>query len=269
MSLRSGVLTPAGLAHDRGFMVVDADGGFRSQRRDPRLALIRPWISDDGTRLVLRAEGAGELVVREDAAAPRRPVTLFGVPFEGLDQGDAVAAWLTDVVGAPSRLVRVPPDHDRVTDGLVPGTSGYADSSAVHLLSTGSLADLNRRISERGGQPLPVDRFRPNIVVDGWTGPHVEDGLRRIVVGDAELAYTKPAIRCVITTVDQEAGVKAGPEPIRTLSTYRRAEGGGVAFGVKFAVPRPGRLAVGDDVVVTAWASAGGRALSAADRPRA
>jgi uncharacterized protein YcbX len=172
-----------------------------------------------------------------------------------LDQGDEVAAWLTDVLGTPSRLVRVPPDHRRATDGLTPGTSGYADSSAVHVLSSASLADLNGRIAGRGGRALPMDRFRPNVVVDGWTTPHREDGLRRISIGDAELGYTKPAIRCAITMVNQAAGARSGPEPLRTLSTYRRADGGGVAFGVKFAVLRPGRLAVGDEVVVTEWSS--------------
>jgi uncharacterized protein len=250
--LAGGVLTAAGLEHDRGFMVVGGDGTFRSQRRDPRLALVRPEI--DGGRLTLRAEGAGEVVVHEDAAAPRRPVTLFGDAYEGLDQGDEVAGWLTEVLGKPSRLVRVPPDHRRITDGLTPGTSGYADSSAVHVLSAASLADLNTRMAERGGRALPVDRFRPNVVVDGWTTPHREDDLRRISIGDAGLGYTKPAIRCAITMVDQATGTRSGPEPLRTLSTYRRADGGGVAFGVKFAVLRPGRLAVGDEVVVTSWA---------------
>lgn len=265
VSLTSAVLTPAGLAHDRGFMVIGADGVFRSQRRDPRLALIRPAISDDGARLALRAEGAGEVVVHEDTAAPRRPVTLFGTPYEGLDQGDEVAAWLTDVLEVPSRLVRVPPDHHRRTDGLTPGTSGYADSSAVHVLSSASLADLNARLAARGGQALPVDRFRPNVVVDGWTAPHVEDGVRQVGIGDAELGYTKDAVRCVITTVDQAAGAKTGPEPLRTLSTYRRADGGGVSFGVKFAVLRPGRLSVGDEVVVTKWSSDDARPVPAPD----
>ncbi|GAB2598132.1 MOSC N-terminal beta barrel domain-containing protein [Streptomyces capparidis] len=246
-------LTPAGIAHDRAFMVTDDAGTFRSQRRDPRLALVRPDITAEGDVLVLRADGFGEVRVEVDTTGPRRDVELFGKPFLGIDQGGAAADWLSEVLGARSRLVRVPPEHDRVTDGLVPGTCGWADSGAVHLVSAESFALLNDRIAAQGGQPLPMDRFRPNIVARGWAEPHQEDGVRRARVGEAELAYTKPAIRCAVTVVDQERGVRSGPEPLRALAGYRRSALGGVTFGVKFAVPGPGRLAVGDEVAVTAW----------------
>ena len=122
------MLTPAGLAHDRSFMVINEDGVFRSQRRVPRMALIRPKISAGGERLTLRAPGVDVTHTDVDLTAARRDVELFGQPYQGIDQGDAVAGWLSGVLGAPSRLVRVPPEHDRVTDGETPGTSGYADS---------------------------------------------------------------------------------------------------------------------------------------------
>ncbi|WP_372411258.1 MOSC domain-containing protein [Streptomyces luteireticuli] len=252
-SVAEAVLTPAGLAHDRSFMVTDDNGVFRSQRRDPRLALIRPAVDADGTVLTLRMPGADALDVTVDTTGPRRGVELFGNPYRGIDQGDAAAAWLTGALGAPSRLVRVPPEHGRVTDGLTPGTSGWADSSALHLLSRSSLDLLGRRLAEGGAEPLPMSRFRPNVVVDGWDEPHTEDRLRRAAVGDAVLGYTKLAVRCAVTTVDQEAGAKAGPEPLRTLAAYRRARGGGVVFGAKFSVVRGGKLSVGDEVVVGEW----------------
>ncbi|MFC8917655.1 MOSC domain-containing protein [Streptomyces sp. NPDC047821] len=257
------LLTPAGLAHDRSFMVIGEDGTFRTQRRHPRLALIRPTVSADGTRLTLgpveAASGWGTVHLEVTTSAPRRHVDLFGEAFQGIDQGDGAAAWLSEVLGAPSRLVRVPPEHDRITDGVTPGTSGYADSSAVHLLSRSSLALLDRRMAERGAPPLPMNRFRPNIVVDGgdWAAvPHTEDRARRIVVGGAELGYAKLAVRCAVTLVEQESGARRGPEPLRTLATYRRAAGGGVVFGAKFSVLRPGKLSVGDEVVVTQWGDA-------------
>ncbi|MFE9020921.1 MOSC domain-containing protein [Streptomyces sp. NPDC007808] len=247
------LLTPAGLAHDRTFMVTDPDGRFRTQRRDPRLALIRPAISADGARLTLHAPRSGSLRLEVDTTGPRRPVDLFGAAHTGIDQGDAVAAWLCEVLGTPSRLVRVPPEHHRVTDGRTPGTSGYADSCALHVLSRSTLDLLDRRLAERGVRPLPVDRFRPNIVIEGWDEPHTEDRVHRVEVGEAELGYAKLAIRCAVTLVDQDCGSRAGPEPLRTLADYRRAAEGGVAFGAKFAVLRGGRVAVGDDVTVTAW----------------
>ncbi|WP_283136481.1 MOSC domain-containing protein [Rhizohabitans arisaemae] len=250
-SLRETTLTYAGLAHDRGFMVVDKDGTFRSQRRDPRLALIRPSVGACGERLTLRAPGFEDMRISVDLDSPRREVALFGNRYRGIDQGDAPAEWLSSVLGSASRLVRVPPEHDRVTDGRTPGTSGYADGSAVHAVSRASLDELNRRLD---GPAIPMSRFRPNIVIDGWEEPHREDRVHRMVVGDAELGYAKLAIRCAVTLVDQRSGAKSGPEPLRTLARYRRAAAGGVAFGVKLSVLRPGRLAVADAVTVPIWA---------------
>ncbi|MGK5553354.1 MOSC domain-containing protein [Actinomadura kijaniata] len=243
-------LTPAGLEHDRAFMVTGPDGTFRSQRRDPRLALVRPDVSADGAVLTLRAPGLDDLRLQVDLDAGRRDVTMFGAPYQGIDQGEAAAAWLTEALGAPSRLVRFPPEHDRVTDGLVPGRAAYADSGAVHAVSRATLRALNDRVP---GPPVPLSRFRPNLVIDGWDDPHREDRVRRLAAGDAELAYAKPAIRCAVTLVDQDTAAKAGPEPLRTLATYRRAPGGGVAFGVKLSVTRPGTLATGAAIDVLAW----------------
>ncbi|MGR4847762.1 MOSC domain-containing protein [Streptomyces sp. LARHCF252] len=253
ISAREALLTPAGLAHDRSFMVVSEEGVYRTQRRDPRLALIRPAITADGERLTLSAPGTEALHLRVDTSGARQKVDLFGTPYQGIDQGDAAAAWLSEVLRAPSRLVRVPPEHDRVTDGLTPGTSGYADSCALHVVSRSTLDLLNRKLTDRGTRPLPMNRFRPNLVLDGWDEPHTEDRARHIRIGDTELGYAKLAIRCAVTLVEQESGAKAGPEPLRTLAGYRRASEGGVAFGAKFAVLRPGRMSVGNDAVVTSW----------------
>jgi uncharacterized protein YcbX len=244
--VREGFLGPAGLEHDRRFLVTDPDGTYRSQRRDPLLATIQPAVHGD--RLTLSAPAADTIEVPVDVSAPRRPVTLFGEPFTGVDQGDEVAAWLSEVLGTPSRLVCAPPEHQRVTGGRTPGTSSYADSCPVHVLSTATLRELNDRITARGARPVPMSRFRPNIVVDGWPA-HEEDHALRITVGGAELGYAKPAIRCAVTMVDQQTGGRSGPEPLRTLASYRRADGG-VAFGAKHAVLRPGRLVAGAVVVV-------------------
>ena len=252
-SASEATLTPAGLAHDRSFMVVDEAGVCRTQRRDPRLAVIRPDISADGERLTLTAPGSGTLTVDVDPAGARREVTMFGNPYLGIDQGDEVAAWLTEVLGTSGRLIRVPPEHDRVTDGRTPGTSAYADSCPLLVISRSSLDLLNRTMAERGARPLPMNRFRPNIVIDGWPDPHTEDRAHHLTIGDTELGYAKLAIRCAVTLVDQSLGARTGPEPLRSLATYRRATEGGVAFGAKYAVLRPGKLSVGDDVTVGAW----------------
>jgi uncharacterized protein YcbX len=252
---------PAGLVGDRSFMVVDPDGVYRTQRADPRLAVIRPgWA--DGPVLTLAAPDADPIAVPVDRSGPRRRVQLFKAHYTGIDQGDTVADWLTAVLGRPSRLVAVPPEHERATDGHTPGTSGYADSSAVHLLAEESLADLNSRVDV----PLPIARFRPNIVVAGAEA-FAEDAVRHIATDDIELGWTKLAVRCAVTLVDPATGRRAGPEPLRTLARYRRGPAGGVVFGTKFAVLRPGRLRVGD--LLSAAASSPGAAAPAASAPAA
>lgn len=138
VALTEALMTRAGLAHDRSFMVVGENGVFRSQRRDPRLAVVRPAITADGGQLTLHAPGVDPVRIDVDRASARVGVELFGTAYEGIDQGPAAADWLSGVLGAPSRLVCVPPEHGRLTDGLTPGTSGYADSSPVHILSVSS-----------------------------------------------------------------------------------------------------------------------------------
>lgn len=242
VALTDAEVTPAGLRDDRAFMVTALDGTFRSQRRDPRLAVIRPEVRGDV--LHLRADGIEPLAAPVQLDGPRTPVTLFSAPFAAIDQGADAADWVSTVLGAPSRLVRVPPDHGRVVAGATPGTSGWADSAALHLLTLSSLADLDARMPAA----LPVSRYRPNVVVDDLGGPYGEDAVREAEIGTVALAYCKPAIRCAVTLVDQERGAKAGLEPLRTLAAYRRHAQGGVAFGTKFSVTRPGTLSVGDEV---------------------
>jgi len=99
---------------------------------------------------------------------------------------------------------------------------------------------------------VPMDRFRPNIVISGWPEPHTEDRVSRMTAGGTEIGFGELAVRCAVTLVDQAAGVRAGPEPLRTLADYRR-EPDGVTFGLKAAVLGPGGIAVGDGVTVTEW----------------
>ncbi|GAA2233658.1 MOSC N-terminal beta barrel domain-containing protein [Streptomyces amakusaensis] len=247
-----------GLLHDRVFMAVDAeDGSFRSQRTLPSLAAVRPEVLDGGARLRLSADGVESVVVEVEPDAERRAVTLFGRSVgEVPDQGDTAAEWFSEVLGKPSRLVRVPPGFDRDGWGETPGKVGFADAHALLIASRRSLDDLNARIVAGGGRPVPMDRFRPNIVLDGCAEPHDEDRMRRLVIGTAELAHSVRAMRCAVPMVDQVTGVRSGPEPIRTLATYRREPEyeNKVSFGAKAAVLRHGVLSVGDAVRVT-WAA--------------
>ncbi|NED92362.1 MOSC domain-containing protein [Streptomyces sp. SID11233] len=244
-----------GLEHDRTFMVVDAEeGAFRSQRTHPAMAAIKVTVLRSGAALALSAEGVGPLLLEVDVDGPRRDVSMFDRPLgAAVDQGDTVAQWFSEVLGAKSRLVRAVPGFDRDGWGETPGKLNFADAHAVLVTSTASLDDLNARIAARGdADAVPMDRFRPNIVLTGKDEPHFEDRVRRMTLGSVELAHSVRATRCSVPLVDQITGLRKGPEPVRTLATYRREAqyGNRVSFGVKNAVVCEGVVSVGDPVTV-------------------
>lgn len=242
-------ITATGPAHDRTFMFVTPDGTFRSQRTTPRLAIIRPDLVDEGAKLTLTAPDRPDLAVAVRAGGDRVPVAVHHWRGWALDQGDDAAAWGSAVLGEPVRLMRVPPDHERQVDEAH-GTITFSDATPLHLTSLSSLDELNVRILERGAEPVPMTRFRPNIVVAGWATPFTEDDVRSAHVGGARLRFVKPDVRCKVTMVDQDTGTPSGPEPIRTLAAFRREPDGGVSFGIKLAVRTPGPIAVGDELHV-------------------
>lgn len=248
-SVTASAVDLTGLRGDRMMMLVDDEGVFLSQRKVPAMAALRPYLTDSS----LLIGGQSFPIV---ADGPRVPVVVHTWQGSGVDQGDAAAAHFSDLLGKPVRLVRTPPGLRRETTGETTGLVGYADGNALLMLSLSSLDGLNERILERGGEPVPMNRFRPNVIVSGWPEPHTEDRVRRAVVGDVELGYAKDCVRCAVPMVDQETGVKAGPEPIRSLATYRRDADGGVTFGMKAQVVRTGTIAVGDRIDVLEWAAA-------------
>ena len=238
-------VTATGLQHDRRFMVVGGDGVFRTQRRHPRLATVRPVIGDE--RLTLSADDAGSISLIPVADGERVPVSIFGRDHPAIDQGAAAAAWFTALLGSPSRLVGVAPEHRRTTDGLVEGLAGWADSGSMLLLGKESVEELGDRQVEEGEEPTRGDRFRANVLLAGGE-PHAEDDLRRIRLGTAALDFAKRAVRCAVVTVDQQTGERDGPQPLEALATYRRDHDGGVVFGAKFSVVGEGEISVGDVV---------------------
>jgi len=248
----SAEVTETGLAYDRVFQVITPDGDILTQRPHPVMATVRPRVLGD--RLALSAPGREDVVFDIRRDGPRRPVSMLAWHGEGVRQHEDADEWFSDLLGRPAELVRVAPEHDRVTGGDTPGTAAFADGHALLVTSESSLDGLNERIAAGQGEPVPMDRFRPNIVIGGWAEPHREDEARELSAGTAKFGYAQQCVRCTVPMTDQQTGAKAGPEPIRTLATYRRGSGGGVVFGVQAAVLRPGQVAVGDEVIVHSWA---------------
>lgn len=240
-----------GFLGDRRFMVVNAaDGMFLTQRAHPRMALIETALTPDS--LVLSSLGHGTVVVPLNAAAGPRQVTVWKSTVTAEDCGDAPAEWLSAMLGGSLRLVRMGHAFRRpmTKSASRPGdVVSFADAEPFLVVSEASLADLNDRLLAKGEPALPMNRFRPNLVVAGCA-PYAEDHWQRLRVGDMILRNGGLCARCPITTTDQETAER-GKEPLKTLAGYRRdaADPTDVNFGTNLIhETKRGRMRVGDAV---------------------
>lgn len=209
-----------GLAGDRRFMLVDERGDLLTQREIGRLATFEAVLeggilricAPDGDVLSVPSEmeGEGEITVRVWNDHCRAQVA-----------GPTVNEWLSERLGRECRLVRMPSTTRRpINEKFKRGEEivSFADGYPFLLIGEGSLADLCQRL----GRELPMDRFRPNLVVEG-AEPFAEDNWERVRIGGTVFRATKPCARCVVTTIDQRTGISEVKEPLRTLASYRRA----------------------------------------------
>jgi uncharacterized protein YcbX len=234
-----------GLRYDRRWMVVNPSGEFLSQRTHPRLAMIVPEIHGETLRITALGMPPFELPLHpKDTVRSRVSVWRDICPASWL--GAEVAGWFSEFLRCACSLVHMGETVVRPADpAFAPPVArvSFADGFPFLLLSEESLADLNGRLA----QPLPMNRFRPNLVVAG-AEPYAEDEWRRIEIGGVPMRVVKPCGRCVVTTTDQ-ATAERGKEPLRTLATYRN-RGGEVMFGQNVVHEKQGLLRVGDRVLV-------------------
>ena len=255
IALESATLTPTGFTFDRRWMVVDERGKFLTQREAPTMSLIKAQL--DGSQLRLGAPGMADLEVGDATPGAPRQVQIWGEQCDALDCGPAAAHWLSTFLDRPLRLVLFDPSHKRVCDkawtGEVEATSQFADGFPLLVISEASLENLNTRLSE----PLPMNRFRPNIVLSGLRA-HDEDRIRELYTDSVRLRLVKPCERCSITTTDQATGQRLSVEPLRTLKSYRwDSKLRGVMFGQNGIVVRGvgSSLRVGQDLEIE-WITA-------------
>ena len=242
---REALVEPRGLVQDRCWMLVDQQNRFLSQRKVPVLVRLVATATEAGLRL--SAAGAPELeVARPGKEAPRLKVRIWRDVVQAACAREDANQWFSDVTGQPCRLVYMDDPAARPVDPAHnPGDAvvSFADGFPVLLTSEQSLASLNERMAE----PVSMLRFRPNVTVDGFA-PFAEDGWREIQIGDVRFSVVKPCSRCVVTTIDQETA-KAGKEPLRTLSTFRK-RGGNVYFGENLVPQGQGIIRTGDAVTI-------------------
>lgn len=230
IALQSSLITPTGFLFDRHWMIVGDDYRFVTQREEPRLALIETELNAGS--LILRApEMKNALRVPIEADGQRVQATCWRDVCAAIDMGAEAADWLTQYLGKVRRLVRFDPTHKRVSSpewtGEIESSSQFADAFAWLVVSQSSLDELNSRLTD----PLPMNRFRPNIVLDD-TEPYGEDRIDELSTATVRWRLVKPCTRCAITTTDQATGERISDEPLRTLKAYRfNRELKGVLFG--------------------------------------
>lgn len=225
---------------DREWMVVTPAGDFLTQREYPRIACVTPRIAADA--LVLDAPGMPSLRIALGSFALRSPnlnVRVWNHACAAFDEGDLVAQWLSDYLGARARLARFDPGHVRASNrsktGEIEALNRFSDGYPLLVISEASLAALNDRLQEAGREALPMNRFRPNIVIRGVEA-HDEDRFAALRTGDAELRPVKPCPRCPIPSIDQHTGDR-GDDPLDILARYRGGPDG-VLFGQNAVVVR-------------------------------
>jgi uncharacterized protein len=249
ISIDSGESTSRGLKHDRRFMLVDQNHEFLTQREHPQMATIRTAL--DGNDLVLTSPFEDSITVPlQPRLLPTRTVAVWSSRVHAHTVSAEADTWLSDYLGIDARLVympetaerRVSPDYAKNGEVV-----SFADGYPVLIASESSLAELNSRIVGAGAKPVTMDRFRSNIVVKGCQ-PFAEDAWRDFAIGDAEFRGVKPCTRCQVTTTDQATGEVLGPEPLRTLATFRDSPKG-VRFGMNLLNTKLGTIRVGDNVI--------------------
>lgn len=245
-----------GPVDDRRMLIVDANGRFLTQREHPEMAQIRVRNNADHWTLSVEHHHLPPVEVpkRAPVGAVAREVVVWRDTVLAEDCGDEIAALLTSFFGNPVRLVRAGRDYKRVIpDKRTPDALkergellvAFGDAFPFLITSIASITDLNTRLEV----PVPMDRFRPNIVVTGC-GPYEEDTWTRILIGGVEFHAAGPCERCAIITTDQHTGERA-KEPLATLATYRRTPNGTVMFGQNFIhAADTGTIRVGDAVTI-------------------
>jgi uncharacterized protein YcbX len=254
-------ITRYGFMHDREFLVVDKQWNFLTQRTHPALALVQPFPESDLLRL--RAPDLPEIALpwfgspEGHPIEPKRSVTIWRDQVKADDFGEEIAEWFSAHLGCKARLVRMGNRYRRMVpkekvpavhqEALRTREVSFADAYPFLIISEASLADLNHRLP----QTIPMNRFRPNIVVGGALDSYAEDQWQSIEIGSLRFRHGAPCVRCVVTTTDQIT-LERGKEPLKTLATYRRNSDGGVNFGMNFfCESSTGTIRVGDIIRLT------------------
>lgn len=245
VSVNSFMLDRFGPENDRRWLVVDKAGVQITQRELPVMAMIQPSISASGLRLTYRDRQIDVCTPHEGAP---RAVQVWADRVQAFDAGDAASEFFSHVLQLPARLMWMPETAERQVDPHYAQhgeTVSFADGFPLLLISQASLDDLNTRLEK----PVPMNRFRPNIVVKGCTA-FAEDSWSTLSGNELELQVSKPCSRCVMPSINQTTAEK-NSRILRVLASYRRGADGRTYFGQNLLYPTSGLVRVGDTFTVS------------------
>lgn len=237
-----------GFRYDRRWLIIDDHNRFVTQREHPQMALIEVALRDEGIILQHRSHPSSVLCVPYiPTTAEVLTVQIWNDSVEAIMVGEPYNQWLTKILGFSARLVFMSESSVRPVDeqyALQESNVSFADGYPYLLIGQASLDDLNTRLDA----PIEMSRFRPNLVVEG-SRPYEEDHWYEFEIGAIRCYGVKPCARCLLTTVNPNTGQKEGPEPVKTLSLYRKANNK-IFFGQNVLTYQAGLLRVGDDIRV-------------------
>lgn len=244
--MKSFEMTSEGPKGDRQWMLVDESGRFLSQRTFPKIASIETFLEAEALTV-----GLGKMFFKistKNNFQRKATVQIWNDSVEAALEPDLYSQGISQYLGTSCRLMRYAPYSQRRVRSMDEETwkpeVRFADGRPILLTTQQSLQDLNSRLNT----PVPMNRFRPNIVVDG-ENPYDEDQWQRIKIGSVVFSQPKASVRCMIINIDQMTGESQGPEPLKTLATYRRAERG-VTFGTLWIPENEGLINEGDSLQV-------------------
>jgi len=249
VALSSSEIVPGGLALDRRYMLVDKNARMVTRRERPELAKVS--LALDGNHLIAQTPRLPPLTLpAQIEEAPEHYTETIATTI----WNDSVLAkehpqgshWFTTLLGEEIRLVYMPENALRPVNPARSDAGdqvNFADGYPLLITSQSSLDDLNAKLEE----PLPMERFRPNIVVTGAPA-FDEDTWAEISLSGITCNLPKLCDRCTVTTVEEGSG-KKGKEPLRTLATYRRWNHA-VWFGTNAIPKMRGAIQVGEEILV-------------------
>ncbi|HEY6806250.1 MAG TPA: MOSC N-terminal beta barrel domain-containing protein [Pyrinomonadaceae bacterium] len=247
ITLNEAKIERRGLQYDRRWMLVDKNNKFFTQREFPKMATIK--VEFEASGLKIDAVNKDPLFIPFDAKGTSTAEVQI---WKNVCSGDFVSAaadrWFSETLDTDCRLVHMPDETLRPVDpdfAVADDIVSFADAYPFLVLTEASLSELNSRLVQK----VEMNRFRPNFVISG-AAPFAEDNWKRVTIGETEFHVAKPCARCVMTTVDQERGVKNGDEPLRTLASFRTVQNK-VLFGQNLIAMKAGAIVrVGDEVRV-------------------